>query len=333
MYPNIDLRLVRDGSRGLLYEADRLFAAAEVPLANAANRGWLEAIYQRAQSEGVHTLLSGEQGNLTVSWDGSGLLPELLRTGRFDLALREARATVRAGRARSVWRAILRQGLMPLLPSSLSALVESRRRAPGAARDHPWGSYSLIAPTFAAELHLLERDTRSRTRLHGLLEGDGRAQRLRVLTVTASQSTEIFAGYRAMFGIDTRVPLADKRLVEFCLQLPEAQYARAGEDRLLIRRAMNERVAPETLRARKRGLQAAAWFDRMSRERSDLLAEVTRFETDELTSRVLDLPRLRRLLETWPSHTPTGTREVALYRGAIGTAMMTGAFIRWAGGG
>jgi asparagine synthase (glutamine-hydrolysing) len=140
----------------------------------------------------------------------------------------------------------------------------------------------------------------------------------------------IVSGYEDLFGVDIRTPLADRRLVEFCLQVPETQYARDGEDRWLIRRAMAGRLPEETLRSRRRGLQAASWFSDMRAEQEDLLRAVGRFEADDLTRRVLDLPRLRRLLEDWPAQAPTDTRSVGLYRGAVGTALMTGAFLLWA---
>ena len=142
-------------------------------------------------------------------------------------------------------------------------------------------------------------------------------------------SADLQAGYRSLFGIDTRSPLADRRIVEFCLALPEEDYAGGGETRLLIRRAMAARLPHQTIHGRTRGLQAADWFDRMRAERHRLLDEVTRFEQDDLTSRVLDLPRLRRLLERLPADVPTESRAVGLYRGAVGMALITGRFLLW----
>jgi asparagine synthase (glutamine-hydrolysing) len=330
MYSNLDLALVRDCRRGLLEHADRLFSAAEAPFRNAPNRGWIEAIYERAADHGVRTLLNGDHGNLTVSWPGSGLLPELLRQGQFGPAIREARLRAKAGRTRSTWRALAGQGVLPLLPISARIGLAGARGAPDAPAANPYEAYSLIAPTFAAELKLADRDARTRTRHFGPAAGDPRSRRLGLLVRTAIGAAEIGAGYRTMLGIDTRTPLADRRLVEFCLQLPETQCARAGEGRLLIRRAMAGRVPAQTLEARQRGVQAAYWFERMRDERQELLGAVARFESDDLATRVLDLPRLRRLLEQWPNRAPCDAQEVGLYRGAIGTAMMTGSFLLWA---
>ncbi len=91
-----------------------------MPFVNAANRGWIEAILSRAADDGVRVLLTGDQGNLTASWDGAGLLSQLLRRGRVGRAVTEARALARAGRYPSTGRALARLGILPLLPDAVS---------------------------------------------------------------------------------------------------------------------------------------------------------------------------------------------------------------------
>jgi asparagine synthase (glutamine-hydrolysing) len=325
-YDNIDLSLIEDCRRGILEGADRCFDAAEIPIRNAANRGWIEEIYQRAHDENVQTLLNGDHGNLTVSWNGGGLLPSLIARRRIAPALREARAIATAT-GRSTSRVILSSGVRPLLPAGMTCAID-RLRGDGEVRlASRYQAGSLIAPAFAAELELSEREAPSPRRDS---EGRGRGRRLDVLLAGAGRTAEIYAGFRRIYGIDTRVPLADRRLVEFCLQVPEDQFGRVGEERLLIRRAMAGKLPARTLDSKQRGVQAAYWFERMSEERPQLLAAVRGFESDALTSRVLDLPRLRSLLERWPDRAPTSAPEITLYRGAIATAMMTGAFLSWA---
>ena len=162
------------------------------------------------------------------------------------------------------------------------------------------------------------------------LADGGRAMRLRVLRRTGMVATDIYAAYRARLGVDVRTPLADRRLVEFCVAVPEEQYMANGQRRLLIRRAMAGRLPQDTLAARQRGLQAAAWFETMSAERTALFTEVQAFEADGLTSRILDVPRMRTLLEQWPRERPVDAGGVALYRGQLAIALVTGRFLLWA---
>jgi len=330
LHSNIDLSLVDGRARALLDGAESFFAAAESPFTNAANRGWIEAIYRLAAEAGIEVLLNGDHGNLTVSWPGSGLLPELLKQGRACRAWQEARAGVVESHAVSTMRALIRDGVRPLLPAGVNYALTAARQLETPRHRDPYATYSLISPEFAAEINLAARDVRSRTRMLGIVEGDGRRQRLRQVVNLGSLGSEVRAGYRTMFGVDTRSPLTDRRLVEFCLALPEIQCARNGEQRLLMRRAMVGRLPPSTLTGSQRGLQAPGWFEAMTAERPSLLEAVGRFEQDESIKHVLDLPRLRRLLERWPQQSPTRSPEFELYRGAIGKAMMAGAFIVWA---
>ena len=105
-----------------------------------------------------------------------------------------------------------------------------------------------------------------------------------------------------MYGVDMRSPTADVRLTEFCLALPEDQYMRNGQPRSLIRRAMVGQLPPLVLENRRRGLQAADWFERLLGARAQVGAELARMERSELARRVLDLDRLRQLHERLPTN-------------------------------
>ncbi len=328
-YPNLDLAVLRDCRCGLLDGAERGFAASETPMRNPTNRGWIEAIYQRAREDGVDRMLNGDQGNLTVSWTGQGLVPDLLKHRQFTAAWRELR---RIGRAegRPAWRLAVSHGVLPLLPPAVGSAVDSRRGRLGPRPANPYAAYSLISPSFADEINLAQRDVRAHERTRRRLQGDGRARRLGILVETGIGAAEIGAGFRRTFDITTRVPLADRRLVEFSLQVPEAQYARDGQSRWLIRRAMAGRMPSQTLAATRRGVQAPYWFQQMTEEREELLDAVGRFEADPLVARLLDLPRLRRLIERWPERAPMEPPGVYVYRLALGRAMVAGAFLLWA---
>ncbi len=324
MYRNVRSQLIDGSGRGLLDGIDDYLSYAEMPFVNAANRGWIEAILSRAAQDGVSVLLTGDQGNLTASWDGAGLLSQLLRRGHVARAVSEARALARAGRSRSTGRALARLGILPLLPDAVSRAVWSLAgRATGrSGADH---IRPLINDRWAGG------SSPSAARgPHGDLADGGRAMRLRVLRRTGMVAAELYAAYRARFGVDVRTPLADRRLVEFCVAVPEQQYMANGQPRLLIRRAMAQRLPQDTLAPRRRGLQAAAWFESMSAERTALLAEVKAFEADGLTSRILDLPRMRTLLEQWPRQRPLDAGGVTLYRGQLPLALVTGRFLLWA---
>jgi asparagine synthase (glutamine-hydrolysing) len=248
-YDNLDLNLIHTDGRVYLDDLDELFVAAEIPFRNASNRVWYEAILREAQQQGVRVLLSGGQGNLTISWGGDGLMPQLLRERRWGHALREARALARQKNARSTLRALIGRGIMPLLPALLWFAVERLRRRDDVTlkSNPPWRAYSAINPEFAVAQKV---DERARAKGHDFRfrpTADTRAIRYKTIAGTSGAGDGLVAGYQAMFGMDERDPTRDVRVVEFCLALPEEQYQRDGQTRCLIRRAMANRLPPEIL--------------------------------------------------------------------------------------
>jgi asparagine synthase (glutamine-hydrolysing) len=132
-----------------------------------------------------------------------------------------------------------------------------------------------------------------------------------------------------MFDVQTRCPPVDVRLVEFCLALPEDQYLRDGQPRWLLRRAMTDRLPPEVLRNQKRGLQVADWFERLGAIRPQIMEELARFEQSELARRVLDLARLRQLVQQWPQAGWGEMRVYLDYHRILQFGLMVGRFLRW----
>jgi asparagine synthase (glutamine-hydrolysing) len=105
--------------------------------------------------------------------------------------------------------------------------------------------------------------------------------------------------------MDIRAPAFDRRVVEFCIGIPEDQYLRKGRDRWLIRRAMNRRLPNVVLANTKSGAQAADWFPRLTRERDHIAAELNRFAENSEICSIIDIPRLKRIVHEWPEREPS----------------------------
>jgi asparagine synthase (glutamine-hydrolysing) len=324
-YQNIDLNLIRTGHRSLFDGVEMFFAAANMPFRNAFNRPWIEAILQKARAQGVQVLLTGAQGNLTISRNGAGLIPMLIRGGQWGQALREARA----GENGQFLRTLAGQGIFPLLPSPLYRLGQWLRGSRVPLWGPPWSAYSAINPAFARSQRVAER---ARTKGGDFLfrqHPDMRLTCARMLPGLTMGANDVYHAYLGLHGVEVRDPTADSRIVEFCLSLPEDQYRRDGVSRRLIRRAMTGRLPAEILANRQRGLQAADWFDRLLASRHALLSELAEWSHDDLVSAVLDLKRLVTLVEQLPRAQGDGARIPTDYRLPLEFGLMTGLFIRW----
>ena len=317
-YPNLDLNLVHTDGQIFLDDLERLFDHLEEPFRNTSNRVWIEAILQAASRRSLQVLLDGLQGNLTMSWNGSGLLSELLRSGRWAAAQRQARALAGKGSSLAVLRLLVGLGLLPLLPDPAWLALDRLRHPPAL-------SASLIHPDFAAAQLSPGREREGRLRFRPL--ASSRQERYQAL---ATQDIGPYlSAYRAMYGVDMRTPPADLRLAEFCLALPEEQYLRDGEARRLIRRAMADRLPPAVLANRQRGLQAADWLERLIGARSLVAAELQRLEGSGLAQRVLDLKKMRQMFERMPSDAGGNFDAIAAYRFVFEPALMMGRFLCW----
>src|SRR5262249_27760040 len=133
---------------------------------------------------------------------------------------------------------------------------------------------------------------------------DGRLHRILVGFNAYSETADWFAKVRANFGIDIRTPAFDRRLVEFCIGVPQDQYLCKGRDRWLIRRAMQGRLPEAVLANGKAGVQSADWFPTLTRERSRIRAELKRLAEHPDVESILALQRLTAILDDWPNCQP-----------------------------
>jgi len=97
IYPNIEHVLIRSGQRSPLEGLDRAVYLYDRPPLNACNEVWISAIDRAVRERKFNVLLVGTMGNMTASYNGTELLPELLLAGRLVRLWREAWALYKKG--------------------------------------------------------------------------------------------------------------------------------------------------------------------------------------------------------------------------------------------
>jgi asparagine synthase (glutamine-hydrolysing) len=324
MHTNIEHVLIRSDHRSPLDTLDRYFFLFERPVLNLCNAVWLSAINDEVRARRLTVLLEGVMGNMTISYDGSELLAELMRSGQW---IRWARAVTAIMRGRQ-WRlrgalsATFAPWFPPLLWRFLSQLFQGQ-------------SFDILKYTAINPDRLTELDLAARARAHGLdftyrPWKDGVAMRLWVLgRVDVGNYNK---GTLGGWGIDVRDPTADRRLIEFCLSVPTDQFYQDGVPRALARAALADRVAPEVLSQRRSGLQAVDWHEGLTIARPQIVEEISRLEQTAPAIRALDLVRLRRLTESWPSQDWQRQEIIQPYRLALLRGIAVGHFLRRASG-
>lgn len=295
---------------------------------NANHLGWFDPAYRLAQRHGHAVMLTGGSGNLTLSYSGLRGLGDFARHGRLDQLLRYLPGVARY-RGRTLRSTLKQEVLRPALPPKLRAALW-RRQHPG---EEPSTKYAAIRSDFAArvglgttlEAHGDDGLNHYTTDSRKLVVHHMEAQRVRTL--------ETMRTIRAYYGFEVRDPFADPDLAAFCLAIPREQYLLGGVQRSLARRALADHLPPALLAERGYGRQNPEWFARMTAQRESFAAEIERLANTPLAAEMLDLPRLKQLIDNWPQDAAAAEAQRFAYAQMLPRAIQTGRFIRWCEGG
>jgi asparagine synthase (glutamine-hydrolysing) len=324
MYPNIEHVLIRSGQVSPLDGLDRNFFLFDRPMLNLCNTVWMNAINRAARERKLNIMLIGEMGNITVSGYGYELLPEHLRAYRLIKLWREAASLVAKTGMR--WRGALAQTFGPFVP------VWLWQWANDTFNDHKWdvSNYTAIPAERVAELDLqalaAERDFDFSLRPWK----DSFAKRY--AQMRRSDRGNMNKGVLGGWGIDRRDPFADKRLVEYCLNIPTENFLSNGVPRALARRALADRLPQAVLNEEKKGYQAADWHEGLTAARADVAAELDRLTAFSPAAKTLDIGRMKRLVENMPVSGWERQDVRQEYRLALLRGLSAGHFLRKASG-
>lgn len=312
-YPNMRHVLVQSSETSFLDILDGIEELYDHPCYGPSNEVWENAIMARARADGVTVLLNGNCGNSTFSSYGMLALNAWFRSGQWG---RLAASAWRIRRARSAsLKSIARFSLWPSLPFWLRSRTDPHMRSFSL-------DYSVLHPEIIRALGL------ERQALHDLttFSPDGRGQLRMLLQYGDISDTNIAP--QAGWHLDFRDPTFDRHVVEFCLTVPLEQFLHGGQLRSLARRAMADRLPASTAARTKRGRQSADWHVELGSLRDRMLAEVALLEASPLASRMLDLPRMRRLINNWPTEGFHLSQVQGPYHAALTRGFSVGRFLR-----
>jgi len=308
--PSIEINLVDGKGYGHYHKQEELLHALEMPVRNALNLQWTHAILEQARDRGIGVMLQGVFGNATLSHTGDGVFAYLLQRGEIARLYKEL-ASISASRKRFA-RNVLKYIVYPLGPKWFWNLKERLRGRPEAHVN--WDRFVTVAPDFAEMTNIPERIERAGYAFFGGKPQLGRSAWFNMVENYLTETGDIMQGLRAMYGIDIRDPFADRRLVEWSFGVPEDQFHRNGEDRWLIRRMMKGNLPDIVLHNKMVGRQTADWHLRMTRDLPKMQKDLEHMADDADLSRMVDIRKLRGLLENWPDQTVTDLKDDRLFQ-------------------
>lgn len=226
------------------------------------------------------------------------------------------------------------QGLIELkewFPASADNESPRPRRAIGrlTRTPHPstWETTaSAIKPEFARIMQVEER-LRAGKKDQLSARRWGELEFRTTVLMGAPDVLDTYSGFRAWFGIETRDPTSDRRVVEYCFAIPGSQYLRNGVGRWLIRRAMEGKLPDQVRNRTTIGAQSSDWNEWFPAMKGEFRAELDRLDRSEMANRCLDLAKMCSLTDQWPERLSIEHHRdyhLMLLRG-----IMMGRFIRW----
>lgn len=281
-----------------------------------------QVLYRRAAADGVRVIFNGSMGNLTFSYCGIARLRTLQREWRW-IVLTEELLALRRNRGKI--QDIVREEL--LQTPGFKALKRLRRALFRREVDAPT-LLSVVKEEFARSSGALQRWTERRgdvALLHTTL--DSWQQRARPYSYPGKGMADFF---QSRNGLDARSPGADRRIVEFCLALPEDIFFKDGVERRLVRLGLAHLI-PESVRMRfSRGRQDVDWMFRMRNDAIEIDRRLEVLASDPLVSRVLDVPAMKKI---WGQSSSIDWRHASdaqfMSNYYLMSAMTVGSFVRW----
>lgn len=281
-------------------------------------RLWFGFLWHQSQEAtvsrlGLTDILGGAGGNLTLSWAGPLYPRDCLRRGAVLSLWQYASAEARRTPGSTLWKVLRTQAVWPLLPSPLKRLWH---RLTGKSR-----------PDYRPAISATYPDTPA---VRGDFIGQFSWQRDRGATVRRGLVEEALwrrsSGAAFLPQCTIHEPLWAFPLLEFSMAVPDRQYGLDGA-RSLARRVLADRLPQEMLATPSSYRQGADWYHHLTPRRDQMAEMMERFSRSDRASALLDLPRLRKILDAWPTDEAAVRKTPDL--AALSLALGVGDYILW----
>jgi len=257
------------------------------PIIGAVNSFWMLDVMLTCRRWGKKVLLTGQGGNSTVSWSGSGYWRDYLDSSSPCATITSLVRWARGLGARNSAKHLLKA----LLPDSgIAALMHLRKHSP------PSKKYLAFTPFRSEYIRSLGLDQHF-TRLDYHCLRRSREMRREFINMSAGVSARIWSQLAVVHGVDVRDPTMDKELVEFLVSIPEYLYCLDSMGRGLIRHGMADQLPDKVRHPLKRGLQGADIIHRIRESADEVFAVLDDLERCTTTREILDLSTMRKVAD------------------------------------
>jgi asparagine synthase (glutamine-hydrolysing) len=267
------------------------------------------ALHEAARDKGVRVFLSGMGGDFLVSHKAFFVLHEMIRKGKWVAA---TRLLMQARRYESSYLALIKTDHIAFT-KWYQRYERSRDK-----REINWQYYTPLQQTLLDRYPITGYERRS-----------GKDELMRYQNSGAiSRLTGSYANRYAAYGAQMAMPMLDRHVLEFMLDVPDEQYRLGGQRRSLIRRAMKG-ILPEEIRLRQDKQPYSPDYNlRLQKEAGYIAGILDQNKNHEYLSKYIDLTILRKYMpdETGLVSLP-GLRNASSLR--IGQGIYALFFLKW----
>jgi len=265
-----------------LTEINETVKTLEQPYKIVGNIHWINEIMRKSMNKNMDIILTGTSGNASISWgDFSFYLKSLFHNFRFFKVINEIMAYSRKNNYNP--NKLFVRSIINLFPYSFKKNLND------------FNNLLLINPEFSESMNLKKRFKKFKIDFSHQKPPNSIDARIYILNRRAKSHSSCFVNkMNKKYGLVKRDPTGDTRIIQFCLNLPEDQYVREGEERRFIRHAMKG-IIPDKIRlnTKTRGVQGADWCQRIKPIWKNLEEEVNSIGNHTLEKKYLDIQKIK----------------------------------------
>ncbi|QDK82416.1 hypothetical protein EXU85_28930 [Spirosoma sp. KCTC 42546] len=267
----------------------------------ACNAYWLVDIYETTKRNGFSTLLTGDNGNATISYPGVHYLlpfnhPSFLKNPK-----------------KLIKSVISKQFVFRYLRSFVDEYI-------GHGMENYIRNVLYVQKPILTKWNILENNQNYNRKSNYSFYPNAKTGMLDSLMAGQNPRCMFGANTKHFYGIELRDPTADKRVVEFCLSIPNCIFFdEKGNNKQVIRKMMEHRLPDKVLFEKKKGLQSSDIVYRALAEQNNitnLLAIVCRNSTFQ------EIIHTKRLRDDWQSFQKQKTTNLLQLQTLLKTLML-----------
>ena len=202
------------------------------------NMTMLRSIYMTARDKGLNVVLDGGAGDVILTSDNR--IAADLSAGRFRTAWREATEAAKFWKMRQPRRYLAKELLAGAWVAFVPIAIRSRLRAMRVAKPFP-----AIAHSFATRVDFDGRQRRADRHSKMGVRSDAARRAQSILHPNLPSGRERYDQVAGSFGVESRDPFMDLRVIHFCLSLPPEQLQAGGWPKIILRRAIEAMLPGE----------------------------------------------------------------------------------------